>query len=344
MMAHFRVLSRAEAVAMSKPIPTPDAAARCAGARGMACCKKSGGVVVSLRVSLPRPRKRHVLFPGGKRVQLRRQWPTIVLCSNCGKSGGDNDMNKEIDNADYALAHVVDAVSMVPLQGQLFMTLANGREVEVDHINPAKGRLLYRSRNPTIFLKIAQEELILPIVVGEIAVAMLIRALHDDDNWGRPNHYQLLRDVFGTLNYEVRMVRVTERVVDTYYARIYFSKEGDHELHSVDSRPSDAINLAVRCKVPIYVNKKIVDADAVRPVYASNWAEHSKNCQKSSSLDSPDGEPDPIAEEITLLRDMLVAVVEERYRDAARCRDQLNKLRVDYKGKLRQALISPPLP
>ena len=47
------------------------------------------------------------------------------------------------------------------------MTLADGAQVEVDHVYRPKGSLLFRSRNPTIFLKVEHEnELLLPIVVG----------------------------------------------------------------------------------------------------------------------------------------------------------------------------------
>ncbi|KAJ7564665.1 hypothetical protein O6H91_02G028300 [Diphasiastrum complanatum] len=261
-----------------------------------------------------------------------KRWHALTVCNRNDGSAWEND------RTEYVRAKVLDAVSMVPLRGHLFMTLKNGREVEVDHINPAKGRLLYRSPNPTIFLKIIHDsDLILPIVVGEVAVAMLMRALHGEEKLVRPNFYELLRDVVCALDSEVQMVRITERVHDTYYARIYFGKDGDGLLHSVDARPSDAINLAVRSKVPIYVNKDIVRSDAVRPVYTSaRGIGYSLDCygQRQSSntlLDSPDGGPDLVAKEITLISNMVSAIVEERYKDAARCRDELTKLRTSLK-------------
>lgn len=63
---------------------------------------------------------------------------------------------------------MLSAVKMVPSHGQLFMTLNDGREVEVSHVNPSKGHLLYKGSTPTIFLKMAADsDLMLPIVVGE---------------------------------------------------------------------------------------------------------------------------------------------------------------------------------
>lgn len=48
------------------------------------------------------------------------------------------------------------------------MTMADGSEVEVEHVNPSAGRLLYLNSMPTIFLRMADStNLLLPIVVGE---------------------------------------------------------------------------------------------------------------------------------------------------------------------------------
>eukprot|EP00246_Nothoceros_aenigmaticus_P001893 TRINITY_DN1257_c0_g2_i1.p1 TRINITY_DN1257_c0_g2~~TRINITY_DN1257_c0_g2_i1.p1 ORF type:complete len:311 (+),score=22.79 TRINITY_DN1257_c0_g2_i1:270-1202(+) len=244
-----------------------------------------------------------------------------------------NSSSNSYDHDDeYVQAHVLEAVSMVPAHGQLFMTLANGKEVKVHHVNPVQGRLLYKSSTPAIFLKIEHEhDLMLPIVVGEVAVSMLLKALHEEDHGGRPNYYQLLRATVDALNHEVRKVRVTERVDDTYHARIDVGKPGDSTVVSVDARPSDAINVAVRCKVPILVKKSIVAADAVKPVVDSSYnVLRLTSWDKEPSLDSADSEPDPVAEEITLMKSMLLAVVEERYADAARCRDELRRFRTTW--------------
>lgn len=57
---------------------------------------------------------------------------------------------------------------MVPAREHLYMTMADGSEVEVEHVNPSAGRLLYLNSMPTIFLRMADStNLLLPIVVGE---------------------------------------------------------------------------------------------------------------------------------------------------------------------------------
>ncbi|KAA3474517.1 bifunctional nuclease 2-like isoform X2 [Gossypium australe] len=50
-------------------------------------------------------------------------------------------------------------------------------------------------------------------------------------------------------SFQVKMVRITERVVNTYFAKLYLSKPGENDVIIVDARPSDAINVANRCKV-----------------------------------------------------------------------------------------------
>eukprot|EP00250_Pteridium_aquilinum_P000855 c11030_g1_i1 orf=104-1060(+) len=256
------------------------------------------------------------------RCSSSSQGPRSSSSSNA--AGGWDD-----DDCKYLEAQVVDAVSLLPSHGHLFMTLSDGGEVEIDHVNPPKGPLLFRSRNPTIFLKIAAEtDLILPIVVGDTAIDMLMNALHGEEKVVRPNQYHVMRDLVGSLDFEVRMVRVTERIADTYVARIYIGKPGEKEMQSVDARPSDAVNLAVRCKVPIYVHEDIVSSDAVRPVVIPLQAtEMAMNGSAAHSLDLPKSGRDLVAEELTLVKNMLLAVVEERYFDAARWRDELNSFR-----------------
>lgn len=290
--------------------------------------------------SLPRP----FIHGAGLRAPLQRL-PAILLrlrsgaCGvRCLRSNGTNSNGSSENNAfrwgadsEYLEARVVEAVSLLPSQGHLFMTLANGGEVEIDHVSPPKGRLLYRSRNPTIFLKILCEtEVLLPIIVGDMAVRMLMKAVRGDESSVRPNQYHLMRDLVGALNYEIRMVKVTQRVADTYLARIFIGRPGEEEMLSVDARPSDAVNLAVRCKVPIYVNKDIVLKDGVKPVYTSAktaTGKAKKHGNHISALDRPQNGRDPVAQELNLLKNMLLAAVEERYIDAAHWRDKLKSLR-----------------
>lgn len=295
-------------------------------------------------------------FEGSKKKRQSQSQQRLVVLCNSSSSSSDNfsrgrSNQWDENDGDYVEAHVVDTELVKQQQlrkqglsgssnlwhssDQLTTPINEAKESEVDQISFIEHGLLRRFQNPTIFLRIACDgNLLLPIIVGEFAIGKLIDALHEDEKGGRPNPFQLMRDLVGTLGYEVRMIRITERVVNTYYARIYIGKPEEKAMLSVDARPSDAINLARRCKVPIYVNKAIVTTDAIKLVYGKSQIKGNRrgNSRKSSydlSLDSAAEGPDLIAEELNLVRNMLIAVVEERYKDAALWRDELNKLRMN---------------
>ncbi|CAN0918905.1 Bifunctional nuclease 2 [Linum grandiflorum] len=124
---------------------------------------------------------------------------------------------------------------------------------------------LRRFKNPTIFLRISCDgDFLLPISVGEFAVDKLLDALPGDNCGGCPDHFQVVKNIVGKLDHEVKMVRITERIVNTYISRLYIGKPGENDMLSLDARPSDALSLADRCKAPIYVRRQIVISDAIK--------------------------------------------------------------------------------
>ncbi|CAA7403535.1 unnamed protein product [Spirodela intermedia] len=187
---------------------------------------------------------------------------------------------------------------------------------------------LRQFQNPTIFLKVACDgDLLLPIIVGEFAIERLVDTLSDENNEGSLDQFKFVKNLVGTLGYEVKMVRIIKRVVNTYHARIFLGKPSEGATLSIDSRPSDAIHLAIKCQVPIYISKDIVLKDAIKIVYGT-WRGSSVKTVYDVLLDSaPDG-PDVLAEELDLIGKLNVAVTEERFEDAATCRDKLARLRL----------------
>ncbi|KAH9662515.1 BFN domain-containing protein [Citrus sinensis] len=176
---------------------------------------------------------------------------------------------------------------------------------DVTSIGP---EFLRRFQSPTIFLKISCDgDFLLPIIVGEFAVDKLLYALLEDggDEVGDcPDQFQFVKNVVEKLGYE----------------------PGKNEIISVDVRPSDAINVANRCEAPIYVSKHIVLKDAIRIGYGMGRA-HRAKATYDVSLDSAAEGPDSVTEEFDLVKNMDIAVREERYNDAAKFRDKLLKLR-----------------
>jgi hypothetical protein len=73
----------------------------------------------------------------------------------------------------------------------------------------------------------------------------------------RPLTHDLIKNVFDSLSYKVSRIVITEIVDNTYYANIYASGRG--EEIAIDSRPSDAVAVALRVQAPIYVEETVLE-------------------------------------------------------------------------------------
>jgi len=108
---------------------------------------------------------------------------------------------------------------------------------------------------PVVILKEADSETVLPIWVGVYeanAIALEIEKVSTP----RPMTHDLLKNLLIGLEATVRKVVVTELRDDTFYAVIWLDRGG--EIISVDSRPSDALALALRMDCPIYVEDEVL--------------------------------------------------------------------------------------
>lgn len=101
-----------------------------------------------------------------------------------------------------------------------------------------------------------EEKMVLPIVIGALEaqnIAMPINGVVPP----RPMTHDLLKTTIETLGGVVEKVVITSIKNNTYYAEIHISQNNNPIV--LDSRPSDAIALAVRCNVPIYMNRWLVE-------------------------------------------------------------------------------------
>ena len=119
-----------------------------------------------------------------------------------------------------------------------------------------RGLMVDPSTNtPIVVLKDTQGSSILPIWVGAYeaqAIAIEIEKVQ----MPRPMTHDLLKNVLLGLNVRVQKVVVNELRDDTFYALIWVEREG--QLMSIDSRPSDALALALRLDCPIYVEDEVL--------------------------------------------------------------------------------------
>ena len=135
-------------------------------------------------------------------------------------------------------------------------------------------------KQPIVLLKTLDEDRFLPIWIGHPEAAAILMKLQGASP-PRPMTHDLLTEVVSELKAEVLRVTVTELRENTYFAKITIVHDGQ-ELE-IDSRPSDAIALAVRCEAQIFVADDVVeelgiefqagDDEQVSLVTASNLAD-----------------------------------------------------------------------
>ncbi len=130
-------------------------------------------------------------------------------------------------------------------------------EVEVESI-----RISLMSEHRVIILKALEDEWYLPIWVGPFeAEAIAIRLKNVEVS--RPLTHDLLKNMIKDLGGSVSHILVDDLRDDTFYAHIHLDVNG--QPMSVDSRPSDAIALAVRVGVPIYVEEEVMRQAGIFP-------------------------------------------------------------------------------
>ncbi len=113
------------------------------------------------------------------------------------------------------------------------------------------------TKTPIVVLKDPDNKLNLPIWIGLLEAASMATELEGIKSQ-RPMTHDLLRNMVAELDGTVEAVEVTELKDNTYYALIQV-KTRDGRTIQIDSRPSDAISLALRTKSPIYVAKKVLE-------------------------------------------------------------------------------------
>ena len=113
---------------------------------------------------------------------------------------------------------------------------------------------------PIVVLRDVNGNTILPIWVG-IYEANAIALEIEKVSTPRPMTHDLIKTLLLGLGTGIRKVVVSELKDDTFYAVIWLDKEG--ELISVDSRPSDALALALRLDCPIFVDDSVLKSSKV---------------------------------------------------------------------------------
>jgi bifunctional DNase/RNase len=112
------------------------------------------------------------------------------------------------------------------------------------------------SRMPIIILRDSSGEAVLPIWVGLFEANAIAQQLENIVS-PRPMTHDLLKNVIEGLDARIDRVVITDLRDNTFYALIHVTHGGRE--HSIDSRPSDAIALALRGQVPIFVEDRVLE-------------------------------------------------------------------------------------
>ena len=113
---------------------------------------------------------------------------------------------------------------------------------------------------PIVLLKTADGSRYLPIWIGHPEAAAILMKLQNAAA-PRPLTHDLFADMLGQLGVRIVAVTVTELRESTFYAQITVQQDGQ-ELE-IDSRPSDAIALAVRTDARIYADERVVEENGI---------------------------------------------------------------------------------
>lgn len=168
-----------------------------------------------------------------------------------------------------------------------------------------------------VILKEEKENRWLPIVVGS-SEAQAIALQLENIAPPRPLTHDLIRNLLDTLDARVEHIVVTELRDNTYYALLGLDLNG--EFRNIDARPSDAIALALRADAPIFVEDSVMQqAGIAESIHNPKPQDHIRPEQFTA--------PEDVLEQLNV--DLLKAVQDERYEEAAKIRDEITKLKTE---------------
>lgn len=113
---------------------------------------------------------------------------------------------------------------------------------------------------------------VLPICIGPVEAAAIGKAISGERS-SRPMTHSLLGTVMATLGGKLESISINSVKGTIFYATLNITQSGT--LHQIDARPSDAVALAIRLKVPMYVDEKVI-ASASFPTWVNIKSERER--------------------------------------------------------------------
>lgn len=161
-----------------------------------------------------------------------------------------------------------------------------------------------------LLLRGVEDERTLPIFIAATEAQSISIKLHDK-SFPRPLTHDLLKEVMDRNECMLERVEVCDLIDNTFHAKLVVNAGGDVE--ELDSRPSDAIALALRCAAPIFVDESVMDRAGV-------IVEDQEGGEEEVAQRVHEEQLSPLE---CLKQRLEESIQEERYEDAATLRDEI---------------------
>lgn len=122
------------------------------------------------------------------------------------------------------------------------------------------------SNSPVLILKEVNGTRVLPIWIG-VMEATAIAAELENVRFPRPMTHDLIKNILEKMNCMLTKVVITDLRDNTYYANIYIDAGGEETV--IDSRPSDAVAIALRTGAPIFINEEVLEKSRAMELFSS---------------------------------------------------------------------------
>jgi len=173
-----------------------------------------------------------------------------------------------------------------------------------------------------LILKEIAGERRLPIIIGSFEAQHIALEL-EGIKPPRPLTHDLLRNIIEQLGFSLSFVYINELRDGTFFAKI---KMDVGSIDEIDARPSDAIALALKFSVPIYVSEEVMDEVGFIPENEEE-AEGGIKPEKETGVPRDPDESDPFTKKLFKLQEALkTAIDSEDYEKAASIRDEIKRL------------------
>ena len=177
----------------------------------------------------------------------------------------------------------------------------------------------------TLILKETEGDRRLPIIIGQFeaqAIALELEGIKPP----RPLTHDLVKNVLESLGTNLADVIISELREGTFFARL--NVEGNSSNHEIDARPSDAIAIAIRFGVPIYVAEAVMEEASGLPEAeeGDQGSESVPKSEKQKKGRSPAFTKESKMEQ--LQKELTDAISREDYERAAKLRDEIRRLQM----------------